>query len=99
MNRIEKEKKVIRQMIGIFCRHRHKTNNLCNDCEDLLAYALSRLEHCPKGSSKTSCRKCIIHCYAPQQKERIREVMRFVGPRMIFIHPVTAIRHLIAEQK
>lgn len=30
---------------------------------------------------------------------KIREVMRYVGPRMLFIHPVSAIRHLISELK
>lgn len=33
------------------------------------------------------------------EKKRIREVMRYVGPRMIFIHPIAAIRHLISELK
>jgi hypothetical protein len=28
-------------------------------------------------------------------REKIREVMRFSGPRMIFHHPIMAIRHLI----
>lgn len=95
MNRIDREKIVIRQMIEIYCRRHHKTMNLCGDCEDLLAYALSRLDRCPKGSSKTSCRKCDIHCYAPSQREKIRAVMRYVGPRMILIHPFAAIRHII----
>ncbi len=99
MNRIDREKKVIGQMIEIFCRQHHQAGNLCNDCKDLLEYALNRLEHCPKGSSKTSCRECEIHCYSPVQKKRIREVMRYVGPRMIFIHPIAAIRHLISELK
>lgn len=54
MNRIDREKKVIGQMIEIFCRQHHQAGNLCNDCKDLLEYALNRLEHCPKGSSKTS---------------------------------------------
>lgn len=97
MNRIDREKKVIGQMIEVFCRRHHQAGSLCDECEDLLAYVLNRLERCPKGSSKTSCRKCDIHCYAPAQKERIRDVMRYVGPRMIFIYPVSAIRHLISE--
>lgn len=99
MNQIDREKKVIRQMIKMYCCRHHKTVNLCADCEDLLSYALNRLEHCPKGSLKTSCRKCNIHCYAASRKERIREVMRYVGPRMIFAHPVAAFRHLISELK
>ncbi|MDE6553898.1 MAG: nitrous oxide-stimulated promoter family protein, partial [Muribaculaceae bacterium] len=26
-------------------------------------------------------------------------VMRYVGPRMIFIHPISALRHIISELK
>lgn len=99
MERIDREKNVIRQMIEIFCRKQHKTEGLCAECEELLAYALGRLERCPKGERKKSCRKCEIHCYAPVQKERIRAVMRYVGPRMILIHPLSAIRHLMSEIK
>jgi hypothetical protein len=28
-------------------------------------------------------------------REKIREVMRFSGPRMMFYHPVMAVRHLV----
>lgn len=99
MNRIESEKLVVSQMIYIYCRKHHGDNRggLCDECGKLLSYALQRLNHCPKGNRKSSCRKCEIHCYAPAQRDRIREVMKYVGPRMIFIHPWSAIRHLISE--
>ena len=99
MNRIEREKKTIGQMIGIYCRWRHRSPRaeLCPDCAALLGYARNRLDHCPKGNAKTSCRKCEIHCYSPVNRRRIREVMRYVGPRMIFIHPIAAVRHLTTE--
>ena len=32
-------------------------------------------------------------------RKKIREVMRFSGPRMIFHHPVMAVRHLIDSLK
>jgi hypothetical protein len=32
-------------------------------------------------------------------REKIREVMRFSGPRMLFHHPITAIRHVIESTK
>lgn len=32
-------------------------------------------------------------------REKIRMVMRFSGPRMIFYHPVTAICHVIESKK
>ena len=59
--------------------------------------AHQRLDHCPKSNGKSSCRKCEIHCYSPANREKIRSVMKYVGPRMIFIHPWSAIRHLITE--
>lgn len=34
-----------------------------------------------------------------RMREKIREVMRFSGPRMIFHHPVAAIRHVIETKK
>ena len=101
MNHIEREKIVIRQMIEIYCRSHHKKqgDGLCDDCLSLLAYANKRLDHCPKGNSKSSCRKCEIHCYSPEKRERIREVMRYAGPRMIFLHPIAVITHMFDELK
>jgi hypothetical protein len=32
-------------------------------------------------------------------REKIKEIMRFSGPRMIFYHPIMAIRHLIESKK
>jgi hypothetical protein len=32
-------------------------------------------------------------------RERIRTVMRFAGPRMFFIHPIAAVKHIIRERK
>jgi hypothetical protein len=32
-------------------------------------------------------------------REKIRQVMRFSGPRMIIHHPVMAIRHVIESKK
>lgn len=98
MTHIDREKKVVAQMIAIYCRKHHAGNaGLCDDCRELLNYACSRLDRCPKGNNKTSCRKCAIHCYAPTHRDRIRLVMKYAGPRMIFHHPVSALRHLITE--
>ena len=40
-----------------------------------------------------------VHCYKPDMREKIREIMRFSGPRMIFHHPMTAITHVIETKK
>lgn len=95
MTRIEREQKTVAQMIRIYCRHREGNRELCADCAALLEYAGKRLANCPFGENKTSCRKCTVHCYRQDMKERIRLVMRYSGPRMIFYHPAAAILHII----
>ena len=49
--------------------------------------------------TKTFCSNCRVHCYKPQMREEIRNVMRFAGPRMLFYHPIMAIRHVITSAK
>ena len=98
MNKKDYDKKIIKIMIEYHCRKRHGSKTLCNECLSLLEYANKRIEMCPLEENKVSCRKCVIHCYAPSRKEQIRKVMRFSGPRMIFNHPVIAIKHLIKEK-
>lgn len=97
MERIESEKKVIAKMIGIYCRHKEGNKMLCNECSELLEYARARLTHCPHGNSKPTCRKCTIHCYKPEMRERMQAVMRYSGPRMLLYAPIEALKHIIRE--
>lgn len=98
--RIGREQATVTAMIRIFCRGRHATNGgLCPQCAELQAYAMSRLARCPFGQAKPTCANCQIHCYKPHLRERIREVMRYAGPRMLWRHPVLAIRHLLDGRK
>ena len=53
----------------------------------MLIYATARLDRCKFGDGKTKCHKYPVHCYRPDMREKIREVMRFSGPRMMFYHP------------
>jgi predicted amidophosphoribosyltransferase len=94
-SRIQRESQTIEVMISLYCRHQHRAQDLCPDCRELLAYAQKRLEKCPFQEGKTACGKCPVHCYKPEMRARVRQVMRYSGPRMIYSHPVTAIRHLI----
>lgn len=97
MNRIEEEKKVVAQMIELYCRKKEGEASLCPACSELLNYAMARLEHCRFGDKKPTCRKCPVHCYRPDMRMRIKEIMKWSGPRMILYHPVSAIRHLLRE--
>jgi hypothetical protein len=94
MNHWEKETKTVRIMIGMYCRNHHGGKDLCSECRNLSAYAEQRILKCPFGASKPVCSRCEIHCYKPQMKAQIQEVMRYAGPKMMYRHPVLAIRHL-----
>ena len=95
----EREKETVSLMIKIYCRKKHGGRELCPDCATLDAYARLRSDKCPFMETKTFCSNCKVHCYKKDMREKIREVMRFSGPRMIFHHPVMAIRHVIESKK
>ena len=92
----EQEKKVVSEMIALYCHKNHHTHDgLCEECAALEQYAHTRSDHCPFMENKTFCSNCKVHCYAPEKRVLIKQVMRFSGPRMLFVHPVMAIRHMV----
>lgn len=110
-----RELRTVSQMIAIYCagNHLHDEHGdrterteraecgepLCAACKELDAYAALRTRRCRRMENKISCELCQNHCYAPEMQERIREVMRYAGPRMIWHHPIAAIRHLATKFK
>ena len=103
----KKEQRVVEEMIRLYCRRHHgesdrRGGELCPSCRELADYAWSRSEKCPFMENKTFCSNCRVHCYQPEMRERIRQVMRFSGPRMLLYHPVLAVWHLacsLTDQK
>lgn len=55
---------------------------LCANCAGLVAHAFEKRRLCPL-EPKPSCKKCHIHCYSRQYRERIREIMAFSGRHLI----------------
>ncbi|AZK45796.1 nitrous oxide-stimulated promoter family protein [Paenibacillus lentus] len=106
--RIRREKVTVAHMILVYCRGMHpeaeKRNTisgirntcpqLCEDCYTLYEYSQKRLTYCRFGEDKTTCANCPIHCYAPQEREKIKQVMRYAGARMLLRHPWLAFRHM-----
>lgn len=96
----QREKKMVSQMIALYCKKKHHSKEgLCPECAALDAYARMRSDKCPFMETKTFCSNCKVHCYKPEMREKIREVMRFCGPRMLFHHPVAAVRHVIESRR
>ncbi len=100
MSSIEREKETIKRMIEIYCwkKHGSRRGDFCPQCLELLNYAFQRLDLCPFGEKKPTCRKCPVHCYRPDMKERIKKVMRFSGPRLLIYDPFGWLLHEIKEK-
>lgn len=98
-DKCEREKIIVAQMIALYCKKQHRSKQLCADCASLAEYARLKSDKCPFMETKLFCSNCKVHCYQPEMREKIRQVMRFSGPRMLFYHPVLAIRHVIESQK
>lgn len=93
------EKKTVAAMVRLYCAEHHdRPDDLCPRCATLLSYSHARLDACPYGAGKPTCRECPVHCYRPAEREAMRDVMRWSGPRMLLRHPWLAIVHLWKER-
>jgi hypothetical protein len=96
---IATEKKTVAAMVRIYCAGHHDAAGVpCATCAALQRYSHARLDACPYGVDKPTCRECPIHCYRPPEREAMREVMRFAGPRMMLRHPWLSVVHLWKER-
>lgn len=91
---LQQEQATIAIMVRLFCKAKHETRDgLCPDCQELLDYAQERVAGCMFLPEKPVCGRCPVHCYQAPYRERVREVMRFAGPRLMFKNPLAVVRH------
>ena len=90
------EKDTIRKMIMMYCNAKHnpENNGCCSECLSLLDYAEQRIDKCVYGDNKPVCSKCTVHCYKPEMREKIKEIMQYSGPKMLFKSPILSIRYM-----
>jgi len=94
--RLARELATIRTMARMHCHDVHGTREgLCAQCEALMDYATRRLDRCVFGDDKPTCANCKVHCYNAHNREAVRAMMRYAGPRMLLRHPVLAVAHMI----
>jgi hypothetical protein len=94
--RLVREQRTMDAMIAHYCQSHHARHEpWCPECAALREYTVQRLARCHFGAAKPTCVNCPIHCYSPQRREQVREVMRFAGPRMLLRHPILAVMHLL----
>ena len=95
---IQIEMQTIEAMVRIYCRYHHG-KDLCEECGTILTYCFARIEKCVFGHEKPACNSCNVHCYSPKMREKVKSIMRFSGPKMIYKHPYLAIVHLVKEKR
>jgi hypothetical protein len=84
---IEKHHETLARFTQVYCREKHRAaprdgGALCGKCRELLSYACARLEKCP-FDPKPKCKDCKAHCYHKEQRERVRDIMRFSGMHFV----------------
>lgn len=99
--RLQREARTVEFMIRMYCRDLHGTvpPGLCADCAAILQEARARLARCPFQDTKPTCGRCTVHCYRSAMRDKIRAVMRYAGPRMLFSHPILALRHMLNARR
>jgi hypothetical protein len=91
--RLHRDARVLHAFIGVYCQQHHQPQSdshcvtaagwhYCPQCWELLQYALQRDKLC-RLDPKPACKDCPVHCYAPDKRQRIRQVMGFAGQHFI----------------
>ena len=86
-------------MVEMYCAYHHPGEDVCTECSELADYADQKLDLCPYGPEKPTCANCPIHCYRTETREKMREIMRFAGPRMLKTHPILAVMHVFDRKR
>lgn len=55
---------------------------LCKECAGLLEHGMQKRALCSLDP-KPACKNCHIHCYPPEYRQRIREIMAYSGKKMV----------------
>ncbi|NVO03054.1 MAG: nitrous oxide-stimulated promoter family protein [Bacteroidetes bacterium] len=93
------EKQTIKAMVEIFCKDHHQDSaSLCSECSSLLEYAFKRIEYCQFKDKKPACNNCTVHCYSESKREKVKEIMRYAGPKMALRHPYLSLLHLLKRK-
>lgn len=94
-NRRTLEKEIFTKMTELYCKGKEHNSELCNHCKEIITYSHGRIDSCKFGDDKKFCSQCTVHCFKEDMRKEVKKIMRFSGPRILFYHPVMALKHLI----
>ena len=91
----EERRKLLLQTMGSYCRDVHGNENLCDQCQELLDYALVRLNRCPNNLTNIPCWRCPCPCYSEEMRHRMKDVMEHSKP-FFRKHPLISLKYRFA---
>lgn len=59
----------------------HFQSDLCEECQELINYSISKLQTCTH-EIKPRCRKCTKPCYDKTTWKKVAKIMRYAGIRL-----------------
>lgn len=93
-----RDRRTLEAIGRIYCHgnHAHMAKDaagLCLQCRCAVESTLARTIACPNGH-EGNCQDCRIHCQRGEAQERIRKIMHYAAPRMVFRHPIMTAHYL-----
>lgn len=96
--KIDNKKDILNHMIRIYCKKHHNTDEtLCNDCSDLLEYSENVLNQCEIDDELDS-EKFKYYYDDIEKMEKLKEIMKYSGFRIMLYHPIISIRHIFSNK-
>lgn len=94
----ERDRATLEAIGSIYCRRHHRDivkdgTGLCASCREAVEATLERAQSCPNGH-RDNCQDCSVKCQRGEGQQRIREIMRYAAPRMLFRHPLMTFVYL-----
>lgn len=69
-----------------------RSDTVCRECAALLEHGIKKRSLCPLDP-KPTCKKCHIHCYGKEYRQKIREIMAFSGRKLLLLGRVDYLWH------
>jgi len=104
---MKKDIRLIGKFVEVYCSGKHPEmeksplmlpenlgrRRICSECASFMNYAVERRLKCPLEAEKPSCKKCRIHCYAGEQRAKVKEIMAYSGRRLMMRGRVDYVWH------
>lgn len=99
--RIKRDLRTLQAIGSIYCAAHHvdapkNPHGMCAECAATIAFTHDRASNCPNGHTG-NCADCAIKCNRGEQQQRIKAIMKYAAPRMLFKHPLMTLEYALKK--